>query len=402
MDVRSNHQAQLLLGVLLAVFAFTANAMINSVSPLQSALWYANNSGIPAATTPAAACDAYNSSSYAYYSSSQYYSLGNKFLPHFGNGYDCVITVLTGPYAGYSGVSGFVTLIQSATCPNATPAYTYNPTSGMCERDIQEQYILTLTPETATPIEPGQSTTFTATVTKQGGGAPSQAVPVTVKVEVKPTSGGHDHSDSTRPKGEVSPTTGTNSLSITFTSTEVSGTHKITATCELCQNKSATAKVDVKVAGLRTITAEPALYALIGGETGKPHHDNHYLTNNAFNQLVVLAINYHFLYPNDPILHLNDASLVWGGKFDIKGNWVGYHAGHRRGTVIDVRANTALGNIPERLFKNFIRLAKDTKLADGVTSAQAQLHCSTGFDPATNCAGDDNRHYHVLLLGVDQ
>ena len=143
---------------------------------------------------------------------------------------------------------------------------------------------------------------------------------------------------------------------------------------------------------------------MVGGEADKQHHDNHYLTNSAFNQLVVLAINYHFLYPNEPVLHLNDASLVWGGLFDKDGDWDTSHEKHRRGVVIDIRANMAPGNIPESLFTDFKTLAAKTQttLAGRVISANAKLHCSDGFDPKNNCVGDNNRHFHVILLGVDQ
>lgn len=124
------------LGFLLSAFALTANAITDSVSPLQSDLWYAANSGIPASSTPAAACNAYNSPSYYLYSSSQIYTLG----PQLSSGqYNCFRTILSGPNAGYSGASGSITLTQSAICPVATPAYTYNPSSGMCERTIPDQ-----------------------------------------------------------------------------------------------------------------------------------------------------------------------------------------------------------------------------------------------------------------------
>ncbi|MCR4304785.1 MAG: hypothetical protein NUV63_11285, partial [Gallionella sp.] len=282
------------------------------------------------------------------------------------------------------------TLIGS-TCTCDDP-YVPDPTGTSC---VLEQYTLTLTPGSAT-IEPGNTYAFTATVTNQDGSPPSEDVPVSVKVEVDPASGGHTHGESTRPKGSVSPASGNTTLSVTFVATEISGTHTITATCDMCSNSPQMATVKVMVKDLETIPDDPTLYVLIGGEAGKAHHDNHYLTGDALNQLFVLAINYHHLYPNDTVLHLNDASLVWGGKFDIAGNWTGDHAGHRKGIVIDIRANTALGNIPESLFTDFIDLAA------GMTSAQAQLHCSAGFDHANNCAGDNNRHFHVILLGVDQ
>ena len=102
---------------------------------------------------------------------------------------------------------------------------------------------------------------------------------------------------------------------------------------------------------------------------------------------------------------INDASLEWGGLFDIDGDWDTSHKKHRRGVVIDIRANTEVVNIPENLFDSFKNLAAKTKtiMAGRVISAIAKVHCSEGRDPSVdNCVGDDNRHFHVLLLGVDQ
>jgi hypothetical protein len=316
-----------------------------------------------------------------------------------------VVINMTCPYGGILNVN------QCINVPPCPPPGQRDPVTGACKKD---QYTLSLTPDKAT-IEPGQGYTFTATVTNQDGSPPSQAVPVAVKVEVDPTSGGHDHGETfaNRNKGSISPTNGTTSFPITFTATEVSGTHTITATCDMCTNKTAAATVYVKVDGLWPIFAAPKLYAFVGGELDKPHHDNHYLTSNAFNQLTAIAINYRFRYPSDPVLHLNDASLKWGGKFDIKGNWKGDHQGHKKGTVIDIRSNSINektstnpgSSIPERLFAEFETLVNGTRktLPNGEVHAKAKLHCSVGRDPAIdNCVGDINRHYHVILLGVDQ
>ena len=123
------HLSKLFIGVLLSVFVLTANALTDYASPLQSALWYACNSGIPASATPAAACNAYNSPLYYGYSSSQVYSLGPFVSPGI---YNCTVTSLSG---GYSGTSGCVNLTQNAICPAAT-AYSFNYLTGMCERQL--------------------------------------------------------------------------------------------------------------------------------------------------------------------------------------------------------------------------------------------------------------------------
>lgn len=82
---------------------------------------------------------------------------------------------------------------------------------------------------------------------------------------------------------------------------------------------------------------------------------------------------------------------MWGGKFDVSGKWSGYHYEHDIGTVVDVRANTTTGNIPEANFTEFEKVAAQRR-------ANAELHCSPDRDPAIdNCVGDMNRHYHVIL-----
>ena len=271
----------------------------------------------------------------------------------------------------------------------------------MCERP-QEIYTLTLTPASAT-IEPSKTYSFTATVTKQDGGAPSKSVPVSVKVEVDSTSGGHDHGETyaKRDKGTVSPATGTNSFPINFGSTEVSGTHTITATCDLCSNNTETATVNVKVEGLEPLLGS-VYYALtedggakVIGDNGN-HSGNHYLTSAASMNIWKVARDFyeyqiHKGVAKPTLLHLNDASLKWGGKFDVSGKWTGFHFSHDRGNAIDVRANTATGYIPEAYFSDF------ENMADGI-GADAQLHCSVTRDPSIdNCVGDENRHYHVIL-----
>lgn len=197
----------------------------------------------------------------------------------------------------------------------------------------------------------------------------------------------------------------------TFGATPVSGTHTFTAACvsPACVNQD-TGKIDVKVDGLRPIPGSP-FYTFIGQVIGR-HTDNHYLTPQAEAVLKRIATSYQFerrfkvggVAP--PLLHLNDASLVWGGRFDVSGNWGSPHSGHRRGVVIDVRANDdteANGAIPLSIFENFKKMALAT---DGVV---AQVHCKVapGREPPTcvstiDGSQDSNRHFHILLLGVDQ
>ena len=138
--------------------------------------------------------------------------------------------------------------------------------------------------------------------------------------------------------------------------------------------------------------------SVIGAVQGK-HTDNHYLTPEAASVLWRMAASYsveqrfkvkgrnpitkklELVAP--PVLHLNDASLVWGGLFDaVDSDWEQPHEEHRRGTVVDVRANTNVGAIPAKNFKAFEKMAM-------------QYY---GVDAKIHHRGWPSQHYHVRLL----
>ena len=146
------------------------------------------------------------------------------------------------------------------------------------------------------------------------------------------------------------------------------------------------------------LTASPSDYELIGGEKGKAHTDNHWLTLQAKVNLQKIVNKYNATYPKGPLLRLNDASLIWGGKFDIHGKWGkdSDHTGHRRGVEIDIRANQDASAIPETRFKDFQRFANQSG------GAFASLHCNPPYSlTCPGCILDNrpNRHFHVYLLG---
>ena len=312
--------------------------------------------------------------------------------------------------------------------------FVLNPYGAGC---VVEQFTLS-DPQNQTQlpdVEPGSSRAVAARVVSVQTGLPKQGAMVKVHLDVDLTSGGHDHGETTtlRPRGTISssncvpepgapdtydcPTGPDGYTDSTFNAPKVSGTHTITATCISAHcSGSITDHINVKVDGLGAIPGSQ-FYTFtepdgrggikVIGDNGN-HSGNHYLTSDAASQLWRLAATYYFKYRQDtsvPLLHLNDASLIWGGRFDKNGNWADPHAGHRKGTVIDIRANALPTAIPDSLFTDFEILAAKikTKLAGRVTSAIAEVHCSRGRDPAVdNCAGDNNRHFHVILLGVDQ
>ena len=134
------------------------------------------------------------------------------------------------------------------------------------------------------------------------------------------------------------------------------------------------------------------------------HKGNHYLTPEAATILLYMAASYHvedkfwqlqkvhkgrglYTYTPAPLLHLNDASLVWGGLFDLDADWEEPHEEHRRGTVIDIRANSKIGAIPPQNFDEFKKLAKF-------------YGADAGKMP--HSFGLPNQHFHVRLLNRNE
>ena len=233
---------------------------------------------------------------------------------------------------------------------------------------------------------------------KDQNGQPKAGIEVTITTEVTTNSGGHNHNDN-RLKGKLVAGTTASAVggikiagntdssgvfAFTFGAEEASGEHRLTATCTGCQAE-ATATVNVKVDGLATIPASP-FYTSVGA-TDK-HTDNHYLTPAAASVLRSLAVSYQveqrfkLKAVTPPLLHLNDASLVWGGVFDLDADWAIPHKEHMRGTVIDIRANSLAGAIAPENFYSFRVLAKDI-------GANAKIHNPGGV----------TQHFHVRLLG---
>lgn len=306
----------------------------------------------------------------------------------------------------WSGITYSLPVGVHAECPPATylpeiPYVLLLGKNGMCERMIPASLKIALSEPLTT--EPGQTSAFTATVTRDDGASITKAVSVKVSLKVDPQSGGHDHGDYTRPRGSIAGTKCTSDdtcktlttdnngvLSFNFTAEEAAGTHTITVSCDKCSN-SDSKDVNVKVDGLEPMPLS-ILYTFIG-QTNQ-HSDNHYLKPEALNKLWRIALAYQYEQQfklQDPItgqftvipppLHVNDASLKWGGLFDISGKWVSPHSEHRRGTVIDVRANALPTAIPEGSFEDFIFLS-----------------LQYGVDAFLEEPDVDHRHFHLRLM----
>jgi len=277
---------------------------------------------------------------------------------------------------------------------------------------VQEQFTIS-EPKDQTKIpdvEPGSTAEITVRVTSVQTSQPKQGAVVRFHIDADITSGGHDHGEENgrRPRGTISSdncvaesggtpdtydcTTGPQGYTgFTFNAPDVSGTQTITATCiSAACSGSITSNIDVKVGGLWPIPdsvyyslTEDGSSKVIGSTTN--HTSNHYLTSAASMKLWRLAAdfyNYQVLngVMTPTLLHLNDASLKWGGVFDLDADWDEPHAEHRRGTVIDVRANSSPGAIPDADFSAFKAMAKLLKV-----------------DPHFE-GGSINQHFHLRLL----
>jgi len=240
-------------------------------------------------------------------------------------------------------------------------------------------------------VEPGKDVGgLRADVTCDG--VPSdKAVTLTIKADAN--TGGHNHDDSARPPGALSPASGTSPLTFSFTAPAPAGDHTITAKCVDGSCGEDTGKVWVGVKDLAPLSGLSGAYRLVGDNPAHP--SNSYLSGQASQVISSIASEYQVLVqldvPPTPVLHLNDASLERGGIFDINSTWARPHAEHCRGTVIDVRANDAAGAIPQGHHSEFERIVR-----------------SYEADPMWEVPKDSNknplldlRHYHVRLLGED-
>ena len=217
------------------------------------------------------------------------------------------------------------------------------------------------------PAGTGGASTVILTAKVTESGTPKAGVAVSFSGDVTPNSGGHEHHDVDRPKGSLSGTQGTTDangeVKLTFTAPEVAGIHTVKATCATCSNSPVAKEIQVKVPDLLPISPNPPqntdgsyVYALtsvdkIHAGEGRHHKNQYYLTAQARQNLRTLIDS--FSAADWGTVALNDASLYWGGRYDIKGNWGGPHQGHRDGREIDIsftRANNPISTSKQNDF----------------------------------------------------
>lgn len=244
-----------------------------------------------------------------------------------------------------------------------------------------EQYptVVTLSgPSETRPAHTGGSAEITliAKVTQSITAKPGVALGFSVDVTAH--SGGHEHHDVARPKGLLSGTQGVTDangeVKVTFKAPEVAGIHTLQVACAICSNSPASKEIRVKVADLLPISPNPPqnadgtfVYALTSVDrthqgNGRYHHNQYYLTQQSLQNLLSLIGS--FAAEGWGTVALNDASLFWGGRYDITSNWRAPHAAHRDGREIDISFTRARNPVPADKQNNFYKNFCETHAAE--------------------------------------
>ena len=290
--------------------------------------------------------DNVNSTNSGYWHCSYYLSAGGSPLPEGINGYKPQ-PFISGPLVGPPGQEGQTSL----TCECAAGTV-WNESHKIClvqSQDAKLLLVLSGSSETR-PAGTGGTSTIEVTAKVTQGGTPQGGVAVNFSVDVIPNSGGHEHHDVNRPRGSLSGTQGmtdaNGEVRLTFTAPEVAGIHTVKATCATCTNSPASREIQVKVPDLVPISPDPPrngdgsyVYALTSVDkihegNARYHRGQYWLTPNALSNLQELVLS--FARQGWGTVALNDASMYWGGRYDIKGDWSGSHNGHRVGKEIDI------------------------------------------------------------------
>lgn len=228
---------------------------------------------------------------------------------------------------------------------------------------------------------------------------PKSNVKINFLVVAQKNSGGHDHHSALRPTGDVSPLTFKTDINgeikPTFVSSEFAGTHEVTAICEDCTPKylKTGMLIDVKIPDLVELPAGSG-YILQGNtsDIGKRHLGNHYFTKEAVSNLIhfkktVAKFGWQPLY-------IDDASLMWGGRFDIRAGWGANakesHQEHRTGEEVDI--GLANGTDPQKTRSSYDEFCKSNNIGIPTTILWHDIPPKQG--------GLYPLHFHLRLSGL--
>jgi len=185
------------------------------------------------------------------------------------------------------------------------------------------------------------------------------------------TFGGHDHGINGRPLGTLGSLSPVQEVNGKYNTTYTSSIYaskaqiRVTATdpATQCSGETVSKAFVAKVGGLVQFNTALGINRLVGGTCN--HHgaadsgttctspnNNHYLTQASLDKLIKLQQAYAMKYPNRGGLRINDASLPYGGKFEVCNDssprasshcinrlWKTHNFGHkthRRGLDVDI------------------------------------------------------------------
>lgn len=203
------------------------------------------------------------------------------------------------------------------------------------------------------------------------------------------------------PPGDAAVTVTTNHLGqapFEFQAPAPAGIHELVGRCIGRECEPAEPHViDVRVPDLVEVTTADTMFRKIEGLTTRHPRKNNYLQETARSILEDLGREYFAAYGEG--LVLNDASLEWGGLFDVDPvPWSVPHKEHRCGRAIDIRGDghKGLGAIPASRDRGFRRMAEPLGIA--VKSHPCVYQKAANGTQVLNC---DNAHYHLWLLGKE-
>lgn len=232
-------------------------------------------------------------------------------------------------------------------------------------------------PETR-PAGTGGSAEITLIAKVTDGTTARPGVALGFSLDVTANSGGHEHHDVARPKGVLSGTQGitdaNGEVKVTFKAPEVAGIHTVRVACAVCTNSPVFKEIQVRVPDLLPISPNPPqnadgtfVYALTSVDrthqgNGRYHHNQYYLTEQSRKNLRAMVDA--FSAEGWGTVALNDASLFWGGRYDITSNWGAPHAAHRDGREIDISFARARNPVSAEKQNNFYKKFCETRAAE--------------------------------------
>jgi hypothetical protein len=197
---------------------------------------------------------------------------------------------------------------------------------------------------TVRPLKTGAPNAAALVVRALRGTEPVAGMPVELRVEPVPNSGGHDHHEASRPRGRLSATSGVTGadgkFTTEYTASEIAGVEEVIARSPQA-GEEVKARIEVKVEGLVALGSgsDHIITMHTSPDAEQRHaviHTNHGNPNVVERvRTAVLKYAQEIALTNDTFLAALDMSLPLGGLFDIGGNWQPPHQWHRLGRSID-------------------------------------------------------------------